>query len=175
MIIVLASTGDSIGDTGFESLHRLVQGKEKISVTEGGKVMEIGEAGIMLDDSTEIRGKGYAVETLSMIFDYGFEVLGLDEVMVRTMEVNGAMRGVMERKFAFGDAGEWKTWDIADDREGRGGDWEGVRDAPLGRVERYWKVMSDRVAEGERECAMCYSIEREKWRQWKNKGDAGSR
>ena len=65
---------------------------------DGESGVQIGEAGIMLDDSPAVRGKGYAVEALYMVFEYGFEILGLDEIRVRTLEENAAMRGVMERK-----------------------------------------------------------------------------
>jgi RimJ/RimL family protein N-acetyltransferase len=55
----------------------------------------------MFDDSPAIRRKGYAIEALNMIFEYGFGVLGLDEIRVRTMKANAAMRGIMEHKFGF--------------------------------------------------------------------------
>lgn len=38
------------------------------------------------DDSPAIRGKGYDVEALNMIFEYGFGVPGLDEIRVWIME-----------------------------------------------------------------------------------------
>jgi RimJ/RimL family protein N-acetyltransferase len=78
LIVVLASTGESIGDTGFESLHPTIHGYgDKVANGESG--LQISEAGIMLDDSPAIRGQGYAIEALNMVFEYGFDVLSLDE------------------------------------------------------------------------------------------------
>jgi hypothetical protein len=37
-------------------------------VANGERQLEIGEVGIMLDDSPAIRGKGYTVEALNMVF-----------------------------------------------------------------------------------------------------------
>ena len=102
----------------------------------------------MLNDSPAIRGKGYAVEALNMVFEYGLDMLGLDEIRVQTMEANAAMRGIMERKFGFDKIMNLIKSDIAPDSPGAGGDYENVGDAPLGRMERYWKLMSDRVEEG---------------------------
>lgn len=168
LIVELASTGESIGDTGFESLHRTVQGcGDKFEKVEAK--LQIGEAGIMLDDSPVVRGKGYAVEALHMLFDYAFSVLCLDEIRVRTMEANSAMRGIMERKFEFDHITNLVKSDIAADSPGTGGDHESVGSAQLGRVERYWKLMSDRVEEGSREVAICYCIERERWKSWMSK------
>jgi hypothetical protein len=36
-----------------------------------------------------------------MVFEYGFDALELDEIRVRPIETNAAMRGIMERKFGF--------------------------------------------------------------------------
>jgi RimJ/RimL family protein N-acetyltransferase len=168
LIIVLISTGESIGDTGFESLHRTIHGYgDKVASGEGE--VQIGEAGIMLDDSPAVRGKGYAVEALNMVFEYGFDLLGLDEIRVRTMEANAAMRGIMEQKFGFNQITNLVKSEIAADSPGTGGDFESVGEAPLGKMERYWKLMSDRVGEGVREVAVCYCIERVQWRSWTSK------
>lgn len=116
-----------------------------------------------------VRGKGYAVESLNMVFEYGFSVLGLDEIRVRIMEANSAMRGIMERKFGFDQITNLAKSDIAADSPGTGGDYESMGWAPLGRMERYWKLMSDRVEDGSREAVVCYCIEREKWKSRMNK------
>ena len=167
LIIVLAATGEAIGDTGFESLHRATQGHgDKVSSNGEENRLEIGEAGIMLDDSSAVRGKGYAVEALNMVLHYGFNVLGLDEIRVRTMEANLPMRGIMERKFGFDKITNLVKSDIAANSPGTGGDYESVGEAPLGRTERYWKLMSDRVEDGMREVAVCYCIESAKWKSW---------
>jgi len=63
-------------------LHCAIQGYGD-KVANGESQLEIGEAGIILDDSPAIRGKGYAVEALNMVFEYGFDVLGLDEIRIR--------------------------------------------------------------------------------------------
>ena len=76
----------------------------------------------MLDDSPAIRGKGYAVEALNMVFEYGFDMLGLDEIRVRTMKVNAAMRGIIERKFGFDKITNLVKSDIALDSPKAGGD-----------------------------------------------------
>jgi len=70
----------------------------------------------------------------------------------------------MERKFGFDKITNLVKSDIAPDSPEAGGDYESVGDAPLGRMERYWKLMSDQVEEGVREVAVCYCIHRQKWR-----------
>jgi Acetyltransferase (GNAT) domain len=102
----------------------------------------------MLDDSPAIRGKGYAIEALNMVFEYCFDMLGLDEICVRTMEANAVMRGIIERKLGFEKITNLVKSDIAPGSPGAGGDYKSVGDVPLGRMERYWKLMSDRVEEG---------------------------
>ena len=69
-------------------------------------------------------------------------------------------------RFRFDKVTKLVNSEIAADSPGMGGDYESVGETPLGRVERYWKLMSDRVHEGEREVALCYCIEKEKWRPW---------
>ena len=165
LIIVLAATGEAIGDTGFESLRGIQGYGDKVSSNGEESGLQIGEAGIMLDDSPAVRGKGCAVEALNMVLQYGFDVLGLDEIRVRTMEANLAMRGIMERKFAFDRITNLVKSDILVESPGTGGDYESVCEAPLGRTERYWKLMSDRVEDGIREVALCYCIESAKWRR----------
>jgi hypothetical protein len=59
-------------------------------VVNGESQLEISEASIMFDDSPAICGKGYAIEALNMIFEYGSGVLGLDEIRIRIMEANAA-------------------------------------------------------------------------------------
>jgi hypothetical protein len=54
--MVLASPGESISDTGFDSLHRTTQGYGN-KVVPGEGELQIGEAGIMLDNLPAIRGK----------------------------------------------------------------------------------------------------------------------
>ena len=54
---------------------------------------------------------------------------------------------------------------IAADSPGTGRDRESVGAAPLGKMERYWKLMSDQLEERVREAAVCYCIERAKWSQ----------
>jgi RimJ/RimL family protein N-acetyltransferase len=131
LIIVLDSTDEAIGDTGLESLQRAIQGYGD-KVAKGESQLEVGEAGIMLDDSPALRGKGYAVEALNMVFEYGFDVLGLDEIRIRTLEANAAMRGIMERKFGFDKITNLVKSDITQDSPGIGGDYESMGNAPLG-------------------------------------------
>jgi hypothetical protein len=73
-----------------------------------------------------------------MVFEYGFDMLGLDEIRVRTMEANAAMRGIMGRKFGFDKIANLAKSDVAPVSPGAGGDYESVGDAPLGRMKRYW-------------------------------------
>jgi hypothetical protein len=87
------------------------------------------------------------VSPMASPVEYGFDMLGLDEIRVRTMETNAATRGIMERKFGFDKIMNLIKSDIAPDSPGAGGEYENVGDAPLGRMERYWKLMSDWVEE----------------------------
>ena len=57
----------------------------------------IGDAGVMSNPDT--RGKGYAYESLRVVFDYGLEVLGHDEVRVEVQAGNMAVREMIERRF----------------------------------------------------------------------------
>lgn len=82
-----------------------------------------------------------------MVFEYGFDILGLDEIYSRTMEANAAMPGIMERKFAASP--------IAADSPETGRDCDSVGAAPPGMTERYWKLISDRLEERVREAAVC--------------------
>jgi len=102
----------------------------------------------MLDDSPAIRGKGYAIEALNMVFEYCFDMLGLDEIRVRTMEASAVVRGIIERKLGFEKITNLVKSDIAPGSPGARGDYKSVGDAPLGWMERYWKLTSDRVEEG---------------------------
>ena len=111
-----------------------------IKVANGESQLEIGEAGIILDDSPAICGKGYAVEALNTVSEYGFDMLGLDEIRVRTMEVNTAMRGIIECNFGFDKIRNLVKSDIAPDGPKAGGGYESVGDASLGRMKRYWKL-----------------------------------
>lgn len=101
LAIVRRSDGQVIGQADFGSLD--LDNK-------------VGEAGIVLDDKEEIRGKGYAVEALTALFGYGFDSIGLDTIMVGTGDGNLPMRGVMEMKFgAVGERkqdqdGDWCRW-----------------------------------------------------------------
>ena len=78
----------------------------------------------------------------------------------------------MERKFGFDKITNLVKSDIAPDSPEAGGDYESVGDAPLGRMEQYWKLMSDRIEEGVREVAVCCCIRRQKWRSWVSKTPA---
>lgn len=66
----------------------------------------------------------------------------------------------MKRKFEFDKITNLVKSDIGLGSLGTGGDYESVGDAPLGQMERYWKLMSDRVEEGVREVEVRYCIYR---------------
>lgn len=57
--------------------------------------------GIVLRDDDETRGKGYAVEALTALFDYGFNKLSLETITLGTAEGNVPMRGLLEKKFGL--------------------------------------------------------------------------
>jgi RimJ/RimL family protein N-acetyltransferase len=59
----------------------------------------IGDAGLMLD--TDFRNSGYAYESLCMVIDHGFGVLGIDEVHIACLDANAAFKGLMNKKFGF--------------------------------------------------------------------------
>ncbi|CAG5159059.1 uncharacterized protein ALTATR162_LOCUS5391 [Alternaria atra] len=59
----------------------------------------IGDAGLMLD--TDFRNSGYGYESLCMIIDHGFGVLGIDEVHMACVNANAAFKGLMNKKFGF--------------------------------------------------------------------------
>lgn len=143
--MVLALPGESISDTSFDSLHRTTQGYgDKVVPGEGARQL------------ARRPWQGYTVKALSIAFEYRFDILRLDEIYSQTMEANAAMSEIMERKFA--------TSPIAADSPETGRDCDSVGAAPLGMMERYWKLMSDRLEERVQEAAVCYCIERAKWR-----------
>ncbi|KAF8174077.1 hypothetical protein BJ912DRAFT_858940 [Pholiota molesta] len=81
----------TIGDTGLGPLDLTAK---------------TGETGLMLNSGPITRRKGYAVETLDMIFAFGFDHLGLERIKFGTHEDNVAMRGLLEKK--FGIPARWK-------------------------------------------------------------------
>ncbi|KAF8815101.1 hypothetical protein BYT27DRAFT_7199576 [Phlegmacium glaucopus] len=74
----------TIGETGFGSIDY---------------ANKTADCGIMLNSSPEIRGKGYAMETLEMMFAYGFDHLNLETVEFGTHRDNIPMRSLLEKKF----------------------------------------------------------------------------
>jgi RimJ/RimL family protein N-acetyltransferase len=81
----------TIGDTGLGPLDLTAK---------------TGETGLMLNSGPMTRRKGYAVETLDMIFAFGFDHLGLERIKFGTHEDNVAMHGLLEKK--FGIPARWK-------------------------------------------------------------------
>ncbi|KAI4705771.1 hypothetical protein J4E81_000656 [Alternaria sp. BMP 2799] len=70
----------------------------------------IGDAGFMLDTfyrgsgfmlDTFYRGSGYGYESLCMVIDYGFAVLGMDEIHIACVDSNTAFKGLMNKKLGF--------------------------------------------------------------------------
>lgn len=95
LVIVRTSDNRVIGDSGLGSIDM-----EK----------KLGETGVMLDNSPDVRGKGYAVEVLRMTFQHAFEKVGLEKVEVNTLEANKPMSGIMEKKFGLeGERSESKA------------------------------------------------------------------
>ena len=86
LIIERSADGTVVGDGGYETLHL----KEKT-----------GEAGIILNSGPDVRGKGYAIEALESILDYGFRELGLDKKILRTLEANAPMKRLLEMRMGF--------------------------------------------------------------------------
>lgn len=84
LTIIRTDDGENIGDGGYEGID--VEAKT-------------GDAGVMLSNTLAVRGKGYAVEAMDAIVQFGFDVLGLQTVTVTTLMANESMRGLMERRF----------------------------------------------------------------------------
>ncbi|KAF9485104.1 hypothetical protein BDN70DRAFT_871810 [Pholiota conissans] len=84
-------TWHTIGDTGLGPLDLAAK---------------TGETGLMLNSGPITRGQGYAVETLDMIFAFGFDNLGLERMNLATHKDNAPMRGVLEKK--FGIPAQWQ-------------------------------------------------------------------
>lgn len=135
-------------------------------VVNGESQLEIDEAGTMYDDSPATRGKGYDVEELNMIFEYGFGVRRLDEIRVRIMEANAArceeswsLSSSLTRSRTSSNQtvqGQEKTaraWAMH-----RWVGWSGIRDSCPTWVEG-----------GVREVVVCYCIYRQKCTSWVSK------
>ncbi|KAH6881732.1 hypothetical protein BKA58DRAFT_372074 [Alternaria rosae] len=86
--IVIVVDGKTVGTGGLGWV-----GRRKTD----GKL--IGDAGLMLD--TYYRGSGYGYESLRMVIDHGFAVLGMDEIHIACVDANTAFKGLMNKKFGF--------------------------------------------------------------------------
>ncbi|KAF8978029.1 acyl-CoA N-acyltransferase [Cyathus striatus] len=84
LVIVNKANDTVIGDTGFQSLDFSTN---------------FGELGIMIDSDPAIRGNGYAVEILDIMFSFAFNNLGLETVSFYTRGENIPMRTVLKKKF----------------------------------------------------------------------------
>ena len=110
--VVLKSTDEVIGDGGYGGLDL-----NKKS----------GDCGVVL--SKEFRGKGYATESLIMMFDLGFGQLGLEEITIGTDTKNEGMRRILCDKLKLNGAENMReedgeiTWDFVVKKE----EWEARR------------------------------------------------
>ncbi|KAI9814385.1 MAG: hypothetical protein M1827_003241 [Pycnora praestabilis] len=86
LVVERISDGKVIGDGGFE-----VVDFEK----------RRGELGVMLNDEEDVRGKGYAVESLRTMLDFAFGELGLESVRMGTLKGNKPLRGLVEKRFGL--------------------------------------------------------------------------
>ena len=86
--IVVVIDGKTVGTGGLGWI-----GRRK----SDGKL--IGDAGLMLE--TDFRNSGYGYESLCMVIDHGFCVLGMDEVHIACVDANAAFKGLMNRKLGF--------------------------------------------------------------------------
>jgi len=86
LVVISVADGKVIGDGGYEVIDQ---------------ESKTGEVGVMLNSDESVRGKGYAVEALGTMCDYGFGALGLERVRLRTLKVNAPMRTLLERKFSL--------------------------------------------------------------------------
>lgn len=130
-ITTLATVVDKTTKAGQPGQREEEQGEEGTQQQKPHQKYLVGDLGIMLD--TRVRGKGYAVEVLRIMIDYGFGPLGLDECRVAATDQNVAMRGLMEKRFGLvGERiekdqfeNEWiwrlERWEWV----GKVGNWEG--------------------------------------------------
>ncbi len=58
-----------------------------------------GETGIMLNSGPLLRGHGYAVEALDLVFALGFDHLKLEKIELGTDKDNVPMQSLMEKRF----------------------------------------------------------------------------
>ncbi|KAF8995820.1 acyl-CoA N-acyltransferase [Cyathus striatus] len=86
LLIVNKSTNTVIGDTGFQEINFETKS---------------GELGIMIDSDPAIRGNGYALEILDLLFAFGFDTLGLERIVFGTNTENLPMRAVLDRKLGL--------------------------------------------------------------------------
>lgn len=84
--VVRVSDGKNIGDSG---LNEIVWETKTANI------------GIMLDDTPDVRGQGYAVEAMEAIYDFSFNELGLERVEAGTDVKNAPMRGVFEKRMGI--------------------------------------------------------------------------
>ncbi|TEB28668.1 acyl-CoA N-acyltransferase [Coprinellus micaceus] len=105
VVIVNKATNAVIGDTGFQGIDF-----EK----------KTGELGIMIDSDPAIRGNGYAIEILDILFSYGFheKYLGLEKVVFFTSGDNVPMREVLKRKLGLEERyrEEEQDWEYVADK-----------------------------------------------------------
>ncbi|KAH6665102.1 hypothetical protein B0J14DRAFT_606480 [Halenospora varia] len=89
-LIVLVS-GIVVGCSGFGWIGLVKEGDEGCG--------RAGALGIMLNP--EVRGKGYALESLRICIDFGLRKLAFEEVRISTNGKNVAMRGLMEGRLGL--------------------------------------------------------------------------
>lgn len=75
----------TIGDTGLGPL----------------KLEKSAETGILINSGPILRGKGYAVEALNVVFGLGFDYVKLDKIVLGTHKDNVPMKTLLEKKFGL--------------------------------------------------------------------------
>ncbi|KAF8155567.1 hypothetical protein B0H34DRAFT_713816 [Crassisporium funariophilum] len=80
----------TIGDTGFGSINYATKSAE---------------SGIMLNSGPSVRGRGYAMQALEMMFAYGFDHMKLERIELGTDKDNVPMRNLLQKMRI---QGEWR-------------------------------------------------------------------
>jgi len=91
------SDGLLIGNTGFNGFPL------RPSLKDPSKHVLVGDMGFMLDH--RFRRRGYALEALSAIFEYGFYELGVEQINLNPFKINEPFQGLM-RALGLGETGK---------------------------------------------------------------------
>ena len=92
MVVSVASEQDWIGKNALGHMFAIIKSDNDELIGNCGfntinQIWQCGEVGIFIGDPKN-RGKGYGTEALTLLLDYGFDYLNLNNMMLKVFEFN---------------------------------------------------------------------------------------